>query len=47
MAIIGKIKTINVHIAEGLEVFVRNLAFEPLLDLIEKSEQPEHEESRD
>jgi hypothetical protein len=47
LALIGKIKTIDAHIAEALEVFVRNLAFEPLLNLIEKSEQPEQEESRD
>jgi DNA-binding response OmpR family regulator len=40
LALIGKIKTIDAHIAGVLEVFVRNLAFEPLLDLIEKSEQP-------
>jgi CheY-like chemotaxis protein len=40
LALIGKIKSIDAHLAEELEVFVRNMAFEPLLDLIEKSGQP-------
>jgi hypothetical protein len=40
LALIKKIKTIDAHIAEGLQVFVRKMAFEPLLDLIEKSQQP-------
>jgi signal transduction histidine kinase/ligand-binding sensor domain-containing protein/CheY-like chemotaxis protein len=47
LALSEQIKTIDVHIAGGLEVFVRNLAFEPLLDLLEKSEQPEQEESHE
>ena len=47
LALIGKIKTIDAHIAEGLEVFVRNLAFEPLLDLLEKKEQSEQEDSHE
>jgi PAS domain S-box-containing protein len=47
MALIEKIKTVDARIAEGLEVFIRNLAFEPLLDLLEKSEQPEQEDGRD
>ena len=45
LALIEKIKTIDVRIAGRLEVFVRNLAFEPLLDLLEKSERPEQEDS--
>ena len=47
LALIGKIKTIDAHIAEGLEFFVRNLAFELLLDLLEKKEQSEQEDSHE
>jgi PAS domain S-box-containing protein len=47
LALIEKIKTIDARIAGGLEVFIRNLAFEPLLDLLEKSEPPEQEDGRD
>ncbi len=47
LTLIEEIKTIDAPIAGGLEVFIRNLAFEPLLDLLEKSEQPEQEDSRD
>jgi CheY-like chemotaxis protein len=42
LALIEKIKTIDARIAGGLEAFVRNLAFEPLPDLLEKIEGPEH-----
>jgi CheY-like chemotaxis protein len=47
LALIEKIKTIDARIAGGLEVFVRNLAFEPLLDLLEKNELSEQEEIHD
>jgi signal transduction histidine kinase/FixJ family two-component response regulator len=47
LALIEKIKTIDPRIAGGLEVFVRNLAFEPLLDLLEKSEWSEQEDIHD
>jgi signal transduction histidine kinase/DNA-binding response OmpR family regulator len=43
LAAIGKIRAIDVHIAGELESFVRNLAFEPLLDLLEKNAAPEQE----
>jgi signal transduction histidine kinase/ActR/RegA family two-component response regulator len=47
LAMIEKIRAIDAHIAGGLELLVRNLAFEPLLDLLEKIEQPGQEESHD
>jgi signal transduction histidine kinase/ligand-binding sensor domain-containing protein/DNA-binding response OmpR family regulator len=47
LALIEKIKTIDAPIAGGVEVLVRNLAFEHLLDLLEKSEQPEQKDSHD
>jgi hypothetical protein len=47
LALIEQIKTIDAHIAGGLTFFVRNLAFEPLLDLLKKSQQLEQEDSHD
>jgi hypothetical protein len=47
LVLIVKIKTIDTHLAAVLEDFVRNLAFEPLRDLIEKSAQPGQEDSGD
>jgi hypothetical protein len=47
LALIEKIKTIDAGIAGGLEALVENLAFEPMIDLLEKSGPPEQEESHD
>jgi CheY-like chemotaxis protein len=47
LALIDGIKTIDAHIAEGLAALVRNLAFDPLLDLLKKSEPPDQEEDHE
>jgi CheY-like chemotaxis protein len=47
LVLIEKVKTIDAHMARAMEAFVRNLAFEPLLDLLEKSEQREQESIHD
>jgi CheY-like chemotaxis protein len=47
LALIKAIKPIDAQLAGGLAVFVRNLAFEPMLDLLKKSEQPQQEDSHD
>lgn len=40
MALIEKIKTIDEHLASGLDVLARNLAYDTFLELLERSEQP-------
>jgi hypothetical protein len=47
LALIDKIKTIDTRVAGGLEAFVHNLAFEPMLELLENSAKSEQGESRD
>jgi Amt family ammonium transporter len=44
LALIERIKTVDAHIVEGLNSFVSNLAYEPLLELIEKCNPPIEEE---
>ena len=40
MALIEKIKTIDECIASGLDALARNLSYDTLLELLERSEQP-------
>jgi CheY-like chemotaxis protein len=47
LALTEQIKTIDEHIAGELAALAENLAFEPLLDLLGKSEQPEQEDNHD
>jgi CheY-like chemotaxis protein len=42
LALIEKIKTIDERLARGLDALARNLAYDTLLELLERSEQPMH-----
>jgi CheY-like chemotaxis protein len=47
LALIEQIKTIDAHLARVLEAPVQKFALAPLLDLLEKIDQPKHEDSHD
>jgi PAS domain S-box-containing protein len=47
LAMIEKIKPIDVHIARKLEILVRNFAYDSLQDLVKRSEQPSPEDTHD
>jgi CheY-like chemotaxis protein len=47
LALIEKIKTIDVHLAAVLDTFVREVSLSPMLDLLEAIVQPEQDDGHD